>query len=79
MKGNVLELRDLYIGYSDDKNRRIVAHTLNAALPSGVLTCLIGANGVGKSTLLSSPRSEVRYMSRVRVSRSMRLANFRNA
>ena len=52
MEGDVLELRDLYIGYSDDKNRRIVAHTLNAALPSGVLTCLIGANGVGKSTLM---------------------------
>ena len=52
MEGAVLELRDLYIGYSDDKNRRIVAHTLNAELPSGVLTCLIGANGVGKSTLM---------------------------
>ena len=52
MEGAVLELRDLYIGYSDDKNRRIVAHTLNTELPSGVLTCLIGANGVGKSTLM---------------------------
>lgn len=49
---DILELRDLYIGYSDDDNRRIVAHTLNAALPGGVLTCLIGANGVGKSTLM---------------------------
>ena len=48
----MLELRDLYIGYSDDDNRHIVAHTLNASLPSGVLTCLIGANGVGKSTLM---------------------------
>lgn len=52
MEGAVLELRDLYIGYSDDKNRHIVAHTLNAELPCGVLTCLIGANGVGKSTLM---------------------------
>lgn len=48
----MLELRDLYIGYSDDDNRHIVAHTLNASLPGGVLTCLIGANGVGKSTLM---------------------------
>ena len=52
MENAVLELRDLYIGYSDDANRRIVAQTLNAALPRGVLTCLIGANGVGKSTLM---------------------------
>lgn len=52
MDNAVLELRDLYIGYSDDANRRIVAQTLNAVLPRGVLTCLIGANGVGKSTLM---------------------------
>lgn len=48
----MLELRDLYIGYSDDNHRRIVAETLNASLSRGVLTCLIGANGVGKSTLM---------------------------
>ena len=48
----MLELRDLYIGYSDDANRHIVAHRLNASLPHGVLTCLIGVNGVGKSTLM---------------------------
>ena len=48
----MLHLRDLYIGYSDDKNRHIVAETLNASLPCGVLACLIGANGVGKSTLM---------------------------
>lgn len=48
----MLQLRDLYIGYSDDAHRRIVAETLNTSLPSGVLTCLIGANGVGKSTLM---------------------------
>ena len=48
----MLELRDLYIGYSDDDNRHIVAQTLNATLPRGVLACLIGVNGVGKSTLM---------------------------
>lgn len=48
----ILELRNLYIGYSDDDNRTVVAETLNASLPCGVLTCLIGANGVGKSTLM---------------------------
>lgn len=48
----MLELRNLYIGYADDTKRSIVAETLNASLPRGVLVCLIGANGVGKSTLM---------------------------
>ena len=48
----MLELRDLYIGYSDGDSRRVVGEALNASLSSGVLTCLIGANGVGKSTLM---------------------------
>ena len=59
MEGAIIELRDLYIGYSDDKNRRIVAHTLNASLSSGLLTCLIGANGVGKSTLIKILGGEI--------------------
>lgn len=48
----MLQLHDLYIGYDDDANLHIVAETLNASLPCGELTCLIGANGVGKSTLM---------------------------
>lgn len=47
-----LELRDLYIGYDDDANRHIVAEELNASLPKGTMACLVGANGVGKSTLM---------------------------
>lgn len=49
---NILELHNLHIGYNDDKNFRVVAHPLNAALPRGILTCLIGTNGAGKSTLM---------------------------
>lgn len=47
-----LELRDLYIGYAEDANRHIVAEELNASLPKGTVACLVGANGVGKSTLM---------------------------
>ena len=47
-----LELRDLYIGYAEDAGRHIVAETLSASLPKGTLACLVGANGVGKSTLM---------------------------
>ena len=48
----MLELRDLYIGYNNDDAHHVVAATLNASLSGGMLTCLIGANGVGKSTLM---------------------------
>lgn len=47
-----LELRDLYIGYAEDANRHVVAEELNASLPKGTMACLVGANGVGKSTLM---------------------------
>ncbi len=43
-----LILDDLSIGYAT----KTVAHHLNHALHSGELTCLLGANGIGKSTLL---------------------------
>ncbi|WP_366448781.1 ABC transporter ATP-binding protein [uncultured Porphyromonas sp.] len=47
-----IELCDLSIGYRQMKRTRIVASQLNATIWSGQLTCLIGSNGVGKSTLL---------------------------
>ena len=47
-----LDLHDLYIGYAEDAARHIVANALNASLPQGVMACLVGANGVGKSTLM---------------------------
>lgn len=48
----MLELHNLHIGYDDDDRRTVVAEALNASLPCGKLTCLIGPNGVGKSTLM---------------------------
>lgn len=47
-----LELCDLYIGYDEDADRHIVAETLGASLHKGTMACLVGANGVGKSTLM---------------------------
>ncbi len=47
-----LELNDLYIGYNEDADRHIVAETLGASLREGTMACLVGANGVGKSTLM---------------------------
>lgn len=45
-------LEELSIGYQGKKQNRVVAEGINASLYDSELTCLIGANGVGKSTLL---------------------------
>ena len=45
-------LQDLCIGYTTKGSKKVVASHLNAAINSGELTCLLGQNGVGKSTLL---------------------------
>lgn len=48
----VIEGRDLSIGYRSGKHISVVHQHLNFSLQSGRLTCMLGANGVGKSTLL---------------------------
>ena len=45
-------LKELSIGYATKGNSKVVAQGLNAAIKSGELTCLLGCNGIGKSTLL---------------------------
>ncbi|MBO4850725.1 MAG: ABC transporter ATP-binding protein [Prevotella sp.] len=47
-----VRLESLTIGYASRKNRKVVATDMTATLHSGCMTCLIGPNGVGKSTLL---------------------------
>lgn len=48
----VLETRDLTIGYSSKKTTNTVAGPMNICLEKGQLVGLVGANGIGKSTLL---------------------------
>lgn len=48
----MIQLTDLSIGYQQKNHRKVVAEHINATIRSGELTCLIGPNGVGKSTLL---------------------------
>lgn len=52
MKQETIHIRRLTTGYSEKGGCKIVARDINAAINSGELTCLLGANGVGKSTLL---------------------------
>lgn len=48
----ILSTSDLNIGYKTKKETVIIAQNLNLHLASGKLISLIGANGIGKSTLL---------------------------
>lgn len=46
-----LEVRDLYVGYYPDLN---ILQGVNITAQKGKLTAILGANGVGKSTLLKA-------------------------
>ncbi|KAB1069386.1 ABC transporter ATP-binding protein [Tamlana haliotis] len=50
----VLKTEDLSIGYRSKKDTTVIASNINIALQKGELVGLIGANGIGKSTLLRS-------------------------
>ncbi len=53
-KQNVIEIKDLSIGYSVKRSAKVVAGPITSTIFSGELTCLLGANGIGKSTLLKT-------------------------
>ena len=44
--------RDLAVGYRSRRERRAVLERVNLAADSGELVCLLGPNGIGKSTLI---------------------------
>ncbi|MEI6864542.1 ABC transporter ATP-binding protein [Flavicella sp.] len=48
----VLRTKNLAIGYSDKSSTTYIAQELNITLEKGKLVCLLGKNGIGKSTLL---------------------------
>ncbi|WP_288314876.1 ABC transporter ATP-binding protein [Mediterranea massiliensis] len=47
-----VHIEDLSIGYAPKHGVKVVASGISADIYGGELTCLLGANGVGKSTLL---------------------------
>jgi len=49
---NILSTLNLTIGYTSKKKKTVIAENLNIHLKEGKLIALIGANGIGKSTLL---------------------------
>jgi len=48
----VLKTTNLSVGYASKAKNRVIADKINVDLKKGKLTCLLGKNGVGKSTLL---------------------------
>lgn len=48
----ILKTKDLSVGYASKKAKTVVASNINIELNQGELVGLIGANGIGKSTLL---------------------------
>jgi iron complex transport system ATP-binding protein len=48
----ILQANEMSIGYNSKKGNNAIASNINLSLKSGTLTALIGANGIGKSTLL---------------------------
>ncbi|MGO4820963.1 MULTISPECIES: ABC transporter ATP-binding protein [unclassified Flavobacterium] len=50
----ILSTSNLSIGYKSKSSTTVIAQDLNLDLKQGKLTALIGANGIGKSTLLKT-------------------------
>jgi iron complex transport system ATP-binding protein len=48
----ILKASDISIGYSNKKGNTLISENINLTLEKGKLISLIGANGIGKSTLL---------------------------
>ncbi|MBR9915053.1 MAG: ABC transporter ATP-binding protein [Algicola sp.] len=49
---SILETKNLCIGYPSNKTNKVVAEQINIQLKEGELIGLVGANGIGKSTML---------------------------
>jgi iron complex transport system ATP-binding protein len=51
---SILSATDLSLGYKKGSNTNVIAENISFTLEKGKLTCLLGPNGVGKSTLIKT-------------------------
>lgn len=51
-KKPIIETKQLSVGYRHKATTKVIAHTISIQLQKGKLYTLVGANGIGKSTLL---------------------------
>src|SRR5574343_700384 len=54
MKKSILHTEELSIGYSSKKGGHLIKENIQISLEAGKLITLLGANGIGKSTLLKT-------------------------
>ena len=54
MKQSILHTEELSIGYSSKKGGHLIKENIQISLEAGKLITLLGANGIGKSTLLKT-------------------------
>ena len=52
MKNSILNIKNLSIGYRSKKQKNTIASNINVEVVEPKLICLLGKNGIGKSTLL---------------------------
>lgn len=48
----ILELKNLDIGYTGGRQSKVICRNLSGRIHAGELVCLLGENGIGKSTLI---------------------------
>ena len=60
---NSISVNNLAIGYTVKKNKLVVSNNINFELNRGQLVGLIGANGIGKSTLLKTLTNNLKLLS----------------
>jgi iron complex transport system ATP-binding protein len=48
----ILQTKNLSVGYTSSREQQLIFNDLNLAAKTGELHCLLGVNGIGKSTLL---------------------------
>ncbi|MBR5855983.1 MAG: ABC transporter ATP-binding protein [Bacteroidales bacterium] len=54
MEQSLLEIKSLTLGFSNDKEKKVIFENINATASEGEFIALIGSNGRGKSTLLKT-------------------------
>ncbi|GAB3648910.1 ABC transporter ATP-binding protein [Echinicola sediminis] len=62
-EANILQGKGISIGYRKGKSFHTVAEDLSFGLKKGKLTCLLGPNGVGKSTLIKTVMGQIPSLS----------------
>ena len=60
MKREAIFGKNLSLGYQKGNEKKTILEGLNFSLQSGELTCLLGPNGVGKSTLVKAILGEIK-------------------